>query len=252
MRFDWWTFLLQAVNFLVLVWLLRHFLYKPAQAIIAKRKARVEEGLAKAEAARKAAEAEKADYERRTAELGGEREKLLDESRKAIETEHSRMLAAAGAEADRFMQQARAELQAERAAAVDALEAETGRMAVDIATRILKETGSAGVTEAAVDVLLGQLAEMPHEERDRLAQGPGGAVPSVDIVTATAVDAKRRRALTEALAKHFGPNIHTAFHVDDSLLGGAEFRFPHAILRYSWAEALKNAERNIKSERAAS
>ena len=35
MRIDWWTLALQAANFLVLVWLLQHFLYRPVQAIIA-------------------------------------------------------------------------------------------------------------------------------------------------------------------------------------------------------------------------
>ena len=29
MNFSWWTFALQAVNFLILVWLLRRFLFKP-------------------------------------------------------------------------------------------------------------------------------------------------------------------------------------------------------------------------------
>ena len=32
MQFDWWTFALQVVNFLILVWLLQHFLYGPVQS----------------------------------------------------------------------------------------------------------------------------------------------------------------------------------------------------------------------------
>ena len=42
MRIDWWTLALQAANFLVLVWLLQHFLYRPVQGIIAERQQRAE------------------------------------------------------------------------------------------------------------------------------------------------------------------------------------------------------------------
>jgi F-type H+-transporting ATPase subunit b len=252
MQFDWWTFLLEAINFLVLIWLLRYFLYRPAQAIIAKRKARVEEGLAGAEAARQAAEAEKADYEARKAGLGTEREKMLEQAHKAIETERHKMLADAGAEADHFMRQAREEIETERAAAIEALEMEAGRMAVDIASRILRETGSAGVSDAAIDILLKQVADMPEEERTRLARGPGGGKPSVEVVSATPLRKARQTAVAKMLAQHVDADIGVAFKADDGLLGGAEFHFPHAILRYSWAEALKNAERKIRHEHAAS
>ena len=37
MKIDWWTLGLQAVNVLILVWLLSRFLFKPVAAIIAER-----------------------------------------------------------------------------------------------------------------------------------------------------------------------------------------------------------------------
>ena len=39
MQIDWWTLALQTINFLVLVWLLTHFLYRPVRQVIAERKA---------------------------------------------------------------------------------------------------------------------------------------------------------------------------------------------------------------------
>ena len=78
-------------------------------------------------------------------------------------------------------------------------------MAVDIAGRILKETGSAGVTDAAIDILLRQVADMPGEERTRLARGPGGGKPSVEVVTATPLRKARQTAVAKTLAQHIGP-----------------------------------------------
>ena len=56
MQIDWWTLGLQAVNFLVLVWLLQRFLYKPVMRLIERRRQNVEKAFAEAEDARRKAE----------------------------------------------------------------------------------------------------------------------------------------------------------------------------------------------------
>jgi len=50
MNFSWWTFALQAANFLILVWLLRRFLFKPVGAIVARRKEEIARAMAEASA----------------------------------------------------------------------------------------------------------------------------------------------------------------------------------------------------------
>ena len=48
MEFDWTTFALEVVNFLVLVWLLKRFLYRPVLACSTRRRAEVERHMAEA------------------------------------------------------------------------------------------------------------------------------------------------------------------------------------------------------------
>ena len=49
MDFDWTTFALEAVNFLILVWILKHFFYRPVLAVIEARRAESEKNLAQAD-----------------------------------------------------------------------------------------------------------------------------------------------------------------------------------------------------------
>ena len=49
MEFDGTTFALEIINFLVLVWLVQHFLYQPGTAAIAQRQAGIEKILADAQ-----------------------------------------------------------------------------------------------------------------------------------------------------------------------------------------------------------
>ena len=77
MHIDGWTILLQAVNFLILVWLLRRFLYRPVLAVIAERQAATERARNEAEAARQAAEDARRALEDQRAALPAERDRLI-------------------------------------------------------------------------------------------------------------------------------------------------------------------------------
>jgi F-type H+-transporting ATPase subunit b len=59
MQIDWWTLVLQVINFLVLVWLSWRFLYQPVKEVIQKRKQLAEHAFAEAEKRRAEAESER-------------------------------------------------------------------------------------------------------------------------------------------------------------------------------------------------
>ena len=69
MHLDPWTFALQTINVLILVWLLAHFLFRPVTAIIAARRAASDALMADAEAARGKATAEAAALAQQRQEL---------------------------------------------------------------------------------------------------------------------------------------------------------------------------------------
>ena len=77
MNFDWTTFALEAINFLILVWLLKRFLYRPILDAVARRQAAVARTLADAEAARVDAARLREEYEgrQRSCALGPTRDR---------------------------------------------------------------------------------------------------------------------------------------------------------------------------------
>src|SRR5574337_623421 len=83
MSIDWITVAAQIVNFLVLVWLLKRFLYRPILDGIDAREREIAERMGEAAQIRTAAEAAEADYEAQVASLRAGREGALEEARKA-------------------------------------------------------------------------------------------------------------------------------------------------------------------------
>ena len=81
MELDWLTVAAQIVNFLVLVWLLQHFLYAPITKAMSHREERIEERLADARKSREEAEAEAARLHDKQEELERDKEALMDEAR---------------------------------------------------------------------------------------------------------------------------------------------------------------------------
>ena len=83
MQIDWTTFILQIVNFVVLVWLLKRFLYRPVLDAIARRRTAIEQALGEARAAEDRAAGLRGDYEKKIAawnqESADQRTRLAEE-----------------------------------------------------------------------------------------------------------------------------------------------------------------------------
>ena len=101
MPINWFTIIAQAINFLILVWLLKRFLYKPILHAIDEREKGIATQLAEAKAKQAEAQKERDDFQHKnadfdqeraallkkaTSEAGGERQRLLDEARKDAES----------------------------------------------------------------------------------------------------------------------------------------------------------------------
>src|SRR5574343_2081822 len=76
MQFDWTTFVLEMLNFLVLVWILQRFLYKPVLSMLDARQQRIKDESARAAQLQNEAEALRKQYEQRLADWQQQQEEM--------------------------------------------------------------------------------------------------------------------------------------------------------------------------------
>src|ERR1700730_887306 len=100
MLIDWFTVGAQMLNFLVLVWLLKRYLYKPILDAIAAREGRIAAELAGAAATRVAAERERAEFQGKSAALDEQREAILAKAADETKLQREGLLAQAHQAAD--------------------------------------------------------------------------------------------------------------------------------------------------------
>lgn len=224
MHFDWSTLVLQTVNVLILLWLLRRFLFRPIVSIIAERRNAAEKLLADAETVREQAQSQVEQTARHEKVLSADSEQILADARAAAETERTALLERSKTDAAQMLDAAQASLEQQRGQLRRDLEVEARHLAVVIASRLLDRIPPSAVNAA----LLESLGGLSAAEWRPLAE-PGD---TLEVVTATKLDAATQAACTDMVRQRLGCPVR--FATDPSLIAGVELRGSHARWHNNW------------------
>jgi F-type H+-transporting ATPase subunit b len=248
MHFDPWTLGLQAANFLVLVWLLHRFLYRPVLAIIAARQAAADKLTADVRAEKTAAEQLRQSVEVQRGAIAQERDAALKAAHEAADAEGKAVLAKAHADADALGSDARKTLERERTQLVRSAGRDAARLAVSIVRRLLQEAPAASVQGRLLDLVCEDIKSMPAGSRKRIAERVAADKKTLQVVTAAALDKRTATRFGENLSAALGAPATATFRVDKALIAGVEVHFPFTILRRSWSEDLNRIEAELNDD----
>ena len=252
MQIDWWTLGLQALNFLILVWLLWRFLYIPVKTVIEQRKELAEQAFTEAGEKQQEAEAARQHFEQELAHQSDERQKLLNTTHKQIEIERADILEEAGHEANKLIESARETINHERQAALQQLRNEVAELASDLAFELVQGASSELFNEIALEQLEAKMKSMPPAELDRLRNDLGADNANLVILTATALAPEDQSRWRLRMADSLGHNFDTDFTIDSGIAGGAELQLPHTTLRFTWSDQLQRAKELLLQNEAIS
>ena len=220
MNLDWSTFLLEIINFLVLVWILKRFLYKPVLDVIERRKAGIAKTLSDAQAMRCEAEALKRQYDDKLAALEREKERARAALQEELQAERERRLAALGqtVEEERKKHEVLdARRQLEQSRQIEQTAVDHGAR---FAARLLGRIASPEVEARLVDLFLEELASQPEERSQAVREACQGLEGPITVSSAYPMEADRRAAVTDALGKWLGLKVACQFTEDKAQLAG--------------------------------
>lgn len=220
MEFDWTTVILEMLNFLVLIWLLKRFFYRPVLAVIEKRRAAGEKILTDADARHREADALKGDYEQRLAQFGKERELAMARLDEEIAAERERRLAAVELEATADRQRRRMLEARETGEREAAMEREAVAIAGRFASRFLDRLAGPELETKLVDLALAELQTVSPEKLAELRTALRDPATSIKVVTVYPLDATRRASFAAMLGSLVGRELTPQFQEDATLKSG--------------------------------
>jgi F-type H+-transporting ATPase subunit b len=127
------------VTFLIILFILKKFAWKPILGMIKEREEGIEKALQSAEQARQDMHLLKSSNEKILAEARAEKDVMMKEARETKDAIINEAKVKAKTEADKLIAQAREAIQTEKLAAITELKAQVATLSIDIAEKILKE-----------------------------------------------------------------------------------------------------------------
>jgi F-type H+-transporting ATPase subunit b len=219
-QLNWSTFLLEIVNFLILVWILKRFLYKPVLDAIARRKAAIDQTLSDAEATHKQAEALELQYQNRLADWGREKEGLRSALTEELRVQRERLTA----ELQKSLEQERDKervLAKRRLTEMEDRAAEQGTAkGVQFTARLLKRIAGPELEARLLGVALEDLSCLPAVQLEALQEACRDTQRGIKIASAYPLSEVQRSRIVQALNQVTHENVAAAFEEDASLLAG--------------------------------
>lgn len=219
MELNWSTFVLEIINFLVLVWILKRFLYQPVLDVIAARREAIEDKLAEAHTAEAEAEALKQQYTGRVSEWESEKRQAREALTQEIQQERARRLADLQADVDSEKEKARVAEDRRLAEKERSLEQQAMRQAAAFSSRLLEQAAGAELEARLLNLLIDDLKTLPAEQLGRLRE-QWAECRQIDVASAFALSAEQRERLVGALHAAGSTSAEVSFRQDPALIAG--------------------------------
>lgn len=137
--FKYWTFIAQICNLLIQMLLFKKFLFKPVQAIIAKRRQEVDKIYDDAEEAKASAESDKAEYAQKLHDANEEAARIVRNATERAGKQGDEILQEAQLRAEAMLKKADEDIAQERVKAMNEIKNDISEMALDIAAKVVEK-----------------------------------------------------------------------------------------------------------------
>jgi F-type H+-transporting ATPase subunit b len=222
MLIDWFTVGAQVVNFVILVWLMKHFLYKPILNAIDAREKRIASELADANAKRTEAEKERADFENKNKAFDDQRSALLSKATGDAKAEGAQLLDKARKDADRLRDTQAAALQNDHARMGGQITRMAAEEVFGIARKALSDLATVSLEERMGEVFTRRLHEMSGKDKDLLAAALKASSEPAVVRSAFAMPTDQQAAIQNALNETFSAVVRIRFETTKEAICGIE------------------------------
>jgi F-type H+-transporting ATPase subunit b len=246
MLIDWFTVGAQAINFLLLVWLLKRFLYKPILNAVDTREKRIAAELADAEAKKTEAQKSQAEYQLKNEQFDQQRAALLSHATQEVSVERQRLLDEARIAADALAAMRQKALRGDVQSLNQAIRSRAQQQVFAIARKTLADLATTSLEERLGEVFTRRLRTMSAAAKNALAQALKTASEPALVRSAFDLPAVQRAAIQNALNETFSADVRVRFETTPELVSGIEFSTNGQKIAWSIADYLASLERSVE------
>ncbi len=232
MQIDWFTLTAQIINFLILLFLLNRFLFKPVMGIMQKREQNIAERIERAEQKEREAEEEAERYRQKQEDFKKRRDDEILAAEEEAKEIKQQAVREAKEEARKLREQWEEALQRDKEEFLSRLRGEVGQEVCDTSKAVLAELANEEMERRIVDTFLQRFSDMDDEELGKIKSDSEKTDQKVVIVTAFGIAKEQKQQLEKKIKKALA-NSNVQFRTDGELICGIEMRTGGHLLRWS-------------------
>jgi len=247
MLIDWFTVGAQALNFVILVWLMKRYLYKPILNAIDARERRIAAELADADAKKAEAQKDRDEFRHKNEEFDKQSAALLSKATDEAKAEGRRLLEEARKAADALSAKRRETLRNDARNLNQAITRRAQQEVLAITRKALMDLSTTSLEERFSNVFTRRLREMNGRPKETLANALKTASETEPAVLRSAFDmpSEQRATIQTALNETFAADIRVRFETAPDLIGGIELTANGQKVAWSIADYLLSLEKGV-------
>ena len=245
MQINWFTVIAQVFNFLVLVWLLKRFLYKPILKAVDDREKKISAQIKDANHLKAEAKKEQDDFSKKNAGFDAEKKKLLDDAVADANTQRQKLIDDAKTEAIQLSAKLAAASKEKQQADNVIVAQKIQKQVFSITRMALKEIASESLEEQSATIFIKRLVELDEDGQQKFTDAFASNTNVVLVRSAFELPVKKQHDISKAVDQLLGSKAHLQFKTASGLISGIELTSNGYKLAWSFAAYLNELERSI-------
>lgn len=245
MLIDWFTVGAQALNFVILVWLLKRYLYRPILNAVDARETRIARELADADTKRAEAQKERDEFQRKNEIFDEERAALVANATEEANAERSRLLKEARRAAETLRAKRQEALANDARNLNQAVALKVQREVFAIARKALTDLATTSLEERMSDVFIRRLREMDGKVKAGLAEALKTRSDPALVRSAFDLSAEQRAAIQKAVSESVSAESRVSFETVPDLVSGIELTVSGRKIAWSIGDYLASLENEV-------
>lgn len=246
MEINWFTFVAQIINFLILVFLLQRFLYEPIIKVINQRKNKIKAQLLDAEQQMIQAHEYKQKYLDLIGELEAKKQEFLSQAKLEVEAEKTKLLNLVKTEIEESRKTWQFSLKQEQDQLLQALKNRASESFLTIIKKSLNDLANQSLELQIVEVFLDNLAKLDQNKK-QIIESNLKVNHELIIQTSFNLTSEKKEEIIKKIQENFKPPIKINFTIDQELLCGINLIVKGEELNWSLDSYLNNLEATLKS-----
>ncbi len=242
MQIDYFTTAAQVVNFALLVFLLKHFLYRPLLKLMDEREMKIISRQKAAEDAKREAQAEAQSYRKKKEELSAEHEELLVKAKEDAKEFRADMMKKARDEIEETKIEWQRDLQRQKDELIGDLRKYSGQQLYAISRRALRDLANEDLERQIMIAFINRLTNLEEPERGTIKEFLKDSEQIITVRSAFKVPEDIQQKIKDALTSHAEADVRVLFEIEDDLISGMVMSAKNVEITWSIAGYLDSLE----------